>query len=288
MNSFLFQLNVPDIDVITPPVYPLNHSRSPSINDHRLPDTNIEYFRPHDTSVSPPTSDNEIFSTPKQHHKINDAPSFTETQILVDNSPLRSQTSAFPQPKQQRKVDETQPLVATHVLSDRTPLTAQTSNISPPATQSPRISTKSHQWKSTSVPSLANTEIRLTPSSSMDVDTPRLDTSSIQYGLNPNTEKIKRTDSQSRMDETYNSFSTVSNLVQRNRSYTSTHGSLPDAEILQSNSSNLPKPATIDCKIRILNHFNHRLLIISFSSSWQVSRVKCYCSLSYASNFNPL
>ncbi|CAF4127382.1 unnamed protein product [Rotaria magnacalcarata] len=86
-------------DAITPLPYTSNHNYSPSMNHHRLPDTNIEYSYHQDTS-SPPISDTEIFLTPKQRRKLNDTPSLTATQMLIENTPTRPVTSKFSPSKQ--------------------------------------------------------------------------------------------------------------------------------------------------------------------------------------------
>jgi hypothetical protein len=78
----LFQVVVPDADIITPPPYTSDHSRSPSLNRHRLPDTNFRYSYRQD--ISP----NEVIPTPQQQRKLIDNPSLTTTQILAQKSPL--------------------------------------------------------------------------------------------------------------------------------------------------------------------------------------------------------
>ncbi|CAF2635310.1 unnamed protein product [Rotaria sp. Silwood2] len=224
-------------DTITPPPYPLNRSRSPSMNHHRLPDTNIEYSYHNDISSSPPLSDTEVFHTPKYRRKIDDAPSLTPIQNLVEKSPLRPQTTNYSPPKQQHKVDETHSFTTARILVDSIPI------ISPPITQSPKSTINSNQWKSLSSSSLTNTEMRST-ASSMDVDVPKLNAPFIPLGHISNTEKSKRTNSHSHLDETDNSLSTVSNSVQPSRSYTNTYVPLPDAKIMHSNSLTSLQPAT--------------------------------------------
>jgi hypothetical protein len=97
----------------------------------------------------------------------------------------------------------------TQILAGKTPLLPQTSNPPPRVTQPPIVSTHSAPWQNTSYISLNN------PS-----------------GDN----QARRTDSQSHINGTYSSSSTVSNVVQPTRSWPSTYGSLPDAEIMHNGS----------------------------------------------------
>ncbi|CAF1094527.1 unnamed protein product [Rotaria sordida] len=231
------QVIVPDTDIITPPPYSSNRNRSPSTNRHRLPDTNIEYSYHNDVS-SPPISDSEVFHTPKQQRKVGDISSLTAIQTLVDKTPLRPQTSNYSPSKQRRQADETQPFITTQMLVENTPI------LTPTKTRSPKSTINSNQWKSISSSSLNNTGMHSTVSSSMGVDVPKLNGPLMPLGYTSNTEKPKQTNSQSHLDTTYNSLSTINNHVQPNRSHTNKYGSSPDAEIMHSSSLTSLQPAT--------------------------------------------
>ncbi|CAF2133235.1 unnamed protein product [Rotaria magnacalcarata] len=223
-------------DAITPLPYTSNHNYSPSMNHHRLPDTNIEYSYHQDTS-SPPISDTEIFLTPKQRRKLNDTPSLTATQMLIENTPTRPVTSKFSPSKQHRKIDEIPSLTTIQALAEKTPI------ISPSIIQSQNSASYSTQWKSISSSSLNNSDTRSPTSSSIDVDIPKSNTPYASLGQTAYREKSKQPNSQSHLDDTYNSLSNISHTVQPNRSYTSTYyGSLPDTEIMNNTSLTSSKP----------------------------------------------
>ncbi|CAF0839779.1 unnamed protein product [Rotaria sp. Silwood1] len=249
------QVIVHDADIITPPPYSSNRSRSPSLSHNRLPDTTIQYPYHNDISSSP-RSDIEVFHTPKHRHKVDDTPSLTAIQTLVDKTPSRPQTSNYSPSKQRRKVNETQSFVTDQSLVENTPI------LFPTITQSPKSTMHSNQWKSMSSSSLNNNEMRSTASSSMDVDVPKLNEPFVPLGHTSNTEKSKRTNSQYRLDETYNSLSTMNNVVQPHRSYTSTHSSFPDAEIMHSNSLTSLQPDTTNSKVLILIDDNKILMFL--------------------------
>ncbi|CAF4445973.1 unnamed protein product [Rotaria socialis] len=221
-------------DAITPPPYTSNHNHSPSMN-RRVPDRNIEYSYYQNTSSSP-ISDTEIFLTPKQRRKLNDTPSLTATQMLTENTPIRPVTSKFSPSKQHRKIDEIPSLTTVQILAEKTPI------IAPSIMQSHNSTAYSTQWKSNSSSSLNNSDTRSPTSSSIDVDIPKLNTPYVSLGQTSYREKSKQPNSQSHLDDTYNSLSNISHTVQPNRSYSSTYGSLPDAEIMNNTSLTSSKP----------------------------------------------
>ncbi|CAF3508156.1 unnamed protein product [Rotaria socialis] len=135
-------------------------------------------------------------------------------------------------PQRKRKVGDTPPLMSTPRLAEKPPVFPQTSS-RPPSTYNNNNN---------------NMDTRAARSTSKDNDAPKLNAPSISLGSTPNKKKTKRTKSQSRADEINGSSSTISNLVrinpvQPNRAWSSTYGSLPDAEIIPDNGFNSFKPS---------------------------------------------
>lgn len=258
LNLFLFQAITPNVDVLTPP-YPVNNNRSPILNHSRLPDTHIEYSYHNDTTISPTISETEIFHTPKQRHKVDDMSSLTAAQILAGKTPLRPQSSSFsPSQQHQYQRDESPSLTTAQILAENIPI------LSPPITYSPKSATHSHQWMNTSTSSLNNTTMR-SPTSSVDADAPKLNTPVVSLGHLSSTDTSKRPPSRARFDESYNSLSNLSNIVQPSYSYTSTTGSVPGPENTHSTSFNSLKPTISNSKTLIILYFSLLNLHVSFS-----------------------
>lgn len=150
------------------------------------------------------------------------SPSF-EYNHRHQTSPL-SDIEIIPKPKQTQSHNNHSSLSATQVLVENNPIFSS--------------KTSSHQWNTTSNTSLNNAESRPTSSSSMDVDVPKLNAPLIPSMSSTHTKDLKPTQSLSNQDEYYRSLSTVSNLVQPNRSYTVTYGSLPDTNNIQKENLN--------------------------------------------------
>ncbi|CAF1129970.1 unnamed protein product [Rotaria sp. Silwood1] len=208
------QTIVPDVDVFIHPTYTNNRSPSPSMNRQRLPNINIEYRYQNDNSmpaVTIPYADVEVISTPQRKRKVGDAPSLNTTQMVVDKPPIFPQTSSRP------------------------PSNTNTNPV---------------QWRNTSSSSstLNTSETRAASASSRDRDVPKLNAPLINFGGTSNKKKPKRTKSQSRADRTSDSSSTIANLVKLNpvqpyRPWSSTYGSLPDAEIISDDNYTSYRPS---------------------------------------------
>ncbi|CAF2084845.1 unnamed protein product [Rotaria magnacalcarata] len=212
------QVVAPDVDVFIPSTYTSNRSPSPPMNRQRLPNSNSEYRYQNDSvmpSIKIPLADVEVMNTPQRKRKVGDTPPLMNTQRLADKPPVFPQTSSRP------------------------PSTIQPSNLTSNPTQ----------WNSMSSSTYNNNmDTRAARPTSKDNDVPKLNAPSISLSSAPNKKKTKRTKSQSRADEINASSSTISNLVrinpvQPNRAWSSTYGSLPDAEIIPDNGFNSFKPS---------------------------------------------
>ena len=105
--------------------------------------------------------------------------------------------------------------------------------------------TNTNQLNYTSNSSLNNTERCSRTSSSMDVDVPKLNAPLIPLASNSSKKDSKRTKSPSHHDDTYNSTSTISQLVRPNRSNTNTYSSLPETNTISNENI---KPIKSNCK----------------------------------------
>jgi hypothetical protein len=222
--SCFFQVIPTDNDVFIPPAYTNDRSRSPSMNRQPIINTNNEYYFHHDRStptVSIPMPDVELLSTPQRKRKVGDTQPLTSTQILADKPPISPQTS-----------------------SSRPSSVVHRSN----------TTTNPTHWKSTSSSTLNHTGRHSSPSSSMEVDVPKLHTPSIPFGSISSKKKAKRTKSQTRADEKANSSSTINKIVQQNplQPYEfnrNTYNSLPDAEIIYGSNLTSFKPSRTNGKL---------------------------------------
>lgn len=250
MNLFLFQPNGSNLDGVTSPPYPVERSYSPSMHPQRLPDTNIDNLYRRHASPSPPISDMDVYTSSKQRDKSDDGP--TATQVIVEKFPLRAQVANFSPTKQQRKVDTISSLSSVQHLVDKTPLAVQTSNYPPTITESPRLVNHSNQWKSLSESSLNQADTRLTPSSSMDIDVPKMNGPSWSHGRPTNAENLYQVDYQPHTEEAYkNTLKTNNKQNYPNNMYTNTHGSLPDTELMYGDTTGSNRSSTNNCKIFI-------------------------------------
>ena len=87
------QVDLAHSDIITPPPYTGDRSRSSSLHEPTLPEMNIERFYHHDKTT--PISDIEIIPIPRQHYH-EEKPTLSTTRSLLDSIPLLHSTITQP------------------------------------------------------------------------------------------------------------------------------------------------------------------------------------------------
>ena len=183
------------------------------------------------------------------------SPTLPDTSIersYYENSPPATDIELVPYPQyRQHTVGETSLGAAAEILLENNPLRSSM------VIQPTHVTVNSEQWKNTSHSSLNNTELRST-TSSMDVDTPKLNAPLIPLGRISSKKEVKQTNSQSPRDDTYNSSSAVNNRVQSARS---TYSSLPETYTIQNESFSSLKPTKSNCKL-IIQKKSHLLLFL--------------------------
>lgn len=80
-------------DIVTPPPYTMDRSRSPSLNQQTLTEMNMDRSYHHDTTTA--ISDIEIIPKPRQHY-YGEPSTLTSTQTLMETNPLFHSTIAQP------------------------------------------------------------------------------------------------------------------------------------------------------------------------------------------------
>lgn len=204
------QVSDSEVNVFTPPTHTSDRSRSPSMNRQRLTNPyGNDYYFPHDNSISTvpnPLADVEVISTPQRTRNTADMPLSNATNILIEKPPMSPKSSTSRPPS-------TQPI-----------------NIVNARTQSKTGSSSS-----------------LNKSLTIENQSPKLNAPTISLGSTSNKRKAKRTKSQTRADEVTSSTSTIHKLskqdpIRPDRSWQSTYGSLPDAEIMSNVSLPISQP----------------------------------------------